>query len=228
MKLNDNDLRQIFLANIEENTPAMRKECPSPKQLLRLFRTKKSEKEKTLIIDHIMGCSHCTLEFEFILKALRFEGDMTEVVQKYNKTKLNRNLSPRFPWRSATLVSGVSLLCAIIIFIIVPNSYRSLKYRTSNFSQISLLRPQKQTIPKSSLFFQWEDVKESEYYIFELYDETLYQIWSSNKIFQNNYSLSKEVSSRLVANKTYFWMISAVFQNGRKTESQLKEIMLTE
>ncbi len=228
MKLNDNDLRQLFLANIEENIPATRRECPSPKQLLRLFRVNKSGKEKTRIIDHITDCSHCAHEFDFILKSLRFERDLNQVVQNFIKKKKIRDVSPRFSWRLASLVSGLSLLCAIIIFIAIPNSFRSLKYRTATHSQISLFQPQQKAIPKSSLFFQWEDVQGFEYYIFELYDETLYQIWNSDKIFQNNYSLSKKISSQLITNKTYFWMVSAIFPNGRKMESQLKEILLIE
>jgi len=228
MKLNNSDLRQIYLSNIKESIPKTRNECPSPKQLLRLFRGKKSEKEKTKIIDHITSCYHCAHEFEFILKALRYEEDMNQVVQKFIETKKIRALSPRFSWRLASLIAGVSLICVIITILIIPNSYKSLKYRASTLSQINLFQPQEKNIPKSSLFFQWENIKDTEYYTFELYDETLYQIWSSNKIFKNNFMLSKNIASRLEANKTYFWMISAFFPNGRKMESQLKEIFLIE
>ena len=228
MRLNNSDLRQIFLANSEENIPNTRKECPSPKQLLLLFRAKKSEKEKTRIIAHITSCYHCAHEFEFILKALRYEGDMNQVVQNFLETKKIKASPQRLSWRFVPLVVGISVLCVIITLLVIPNNYKSLKYRASALSQINLFLPQEKNIPKSSLFFQWEDVKDSEYYTFELYDDTLYQIWSSNKIFQNNYIVLKEISSRLEANKTYFWMISAFFPNGRKMESQLKEILLTE
>jgi hypothetical protein len=228
MRLNNSDLRQIFLSNFEENIPNTRNECPSPKKLLRLFRAKKSEKEKTQIIDHITSCYHCTHEFEFILKALRYEGDMNQVAQNFLETKRKKASPQRLSWRYAPLVVGISVLCVIITISVIPNSYRHLKYRTSVRSQINLFLPHEKNIPKSSLFFQWEDVKDTEYYTFELYDDTLYQIWSSNKISQNNYILLKEISSRLEANKTYFWMVSAFFPSGRKMESQLKEIFLIE
>lgn len=228
MKLNNSDLRQIYLSNIKESIPKTRNECPSPKQLLRLFRGKKSEKEKTKIIDHITICYHCAHEFEFILKALRYEEDMNQVVQKFIETKKIKALSPGFSWRFVPFVAGISVICVIISVLIIQNSYKSVKYRASTLSQINLFQPQEKNIPKSSLFFQWENIKDSEYYTFELYDETLYQIWSSNKIFRNNFKLSKDIASRLEANKTYFWMISAFFPNGRKMESQLKEIFLIE
>ena len=227
MRLNNPDLRQIFLSNIKESIPKTRKECPSPKQLLRLFRAKKSEKEKTRIIGHIISCYYCAHEFEFILKALRYERDMNQIVQNLLETKKIKVLSPRFSWRFAPFVAGISVICVIISVLIIPNSYKSVKYRASALSQINLLLPQAKSIPKSSLSFQWEQVRDSEYYTFELYDEPLYQIWSSNKIFRNNFILSNDIASRLEANKTYFWMISAFFPNGRKMESQLKEILLT-
>jgi len=196
MKLNNADLRQIFLSNIKECIPQTRKECPSPKQLLRLFRAKKSEKEKTRIIDHITSCYHCAHEFEFILKTLRYEGDVNQIVQKLFETKKIKALSHRFSWRFAPVVAGISVICVIISVLIITNSYKSVKYRASALSQINLVLPQERSIPKSSLSFQWEKVRDSEYYTFELYDETLYQIWSSNKIFNNNFELSKAIASR--------------------------------
>ena len=110
MKLNNSDLRQIYLSNIKESIPERRNACPSPKQLLQLFRGKKSEKEKTKIIDHITCCYRCAHEFEFIIKALRYEKDMNHVAQRLLETKKIGALSPRFSWRLASLVAAVSLI----------------------------------------------------------------------------------------------------------------------
>jgi hypothetical protein len=228
MKLNNEKLRQIFLSNINENIPNSRKECPSPKELLRLFRAKKSEKKKTRIIDHITNCSHCAHEFEFILKALRYERDMNQVAKRFIETKKIKVLPSRISWKFASVVAGISVVCIFITVFIISNTYNTSKFRASTLPQIDLILPQERNIPKSSLFFQWENVRDSEYYTFELYDETLYQIWRSNKILKNNYTLSKDIVFRLDANNTYFWMISAFFPNGTKIESQLKEILLTE
>lgn len=228
MKLNNFDLRQIFLANIEDNTPSTRKICPPPKKLLQLFREKKSDKQKTRIIDHIAGCYHCAQEFKFILKAIRFEEDMNQAIKDMLGTK-KIGISPkRISWRFVNSAVGIFVILIIITALIIPNGQKSVKYRSSAVSQINLFFPKEKSIPKSALIFKWEKVKDSEFYVFELYDETLYHVWSSNKIFENNFMLSKDISSQLKANKTYFWMISAFFSNGRKMESPLKEILLTE
>lgn len=228
MKLSENDLRQIFLGIIEESPQISNTKCPSPKQLLQFFRANKSEKEKTRIIDHVTSCSPCAQEFKFILKTLRYEKDMNEVAKKMLEVKKRKAPIQRLSWKFAPLIIGFSILCIIFTVWVIQNRYIGLKYRASLPSQINLYFPQENNISKSSLFFQWEDLNNSEYYTFELYDETLYQIWSSNKIYENSYSIPRELRTRLDANKTYFWMITAFFPNGRKMESQLKEILITE
>ena len=228
MKLNNSDIRHIYMSNLSESIPKTRNECPSPKQLLRLFRGKKSDKEKAKIIAHITSCYHCAHEFKFIIQALRYEKEMNQAAQNYVDTKKIRTFAPKLSWRRGSLVAGVSLICLIITILIIPKSFKSMKYRTSAVSQINLLHPQEREISISSLSFQWEHIKDSEYYTFELYDETLYQIWRSNKIHGNEFMLSKDILSRLEKNKPYFWVISAFLPNGRKIESQFREIFLIE
>jgi len=227
MRLNNNDLRQIFMSNINENTAITRKECPSPKEMLRLFRIKKLKKKKTRIIDHITNCYHCAHEFGFILKALRYEKEMNQVAEKLIATNNIKDDSPRLSWKLASAVAGISAVCIFITVLIISNAFDRPRFRGSALSTIDLILPQSKNILKSALSFRWEIVRDSEYYIFELYDETLYQIWRSDKIFENNYILPKNIVSSLEANKTYFWMISAIFPNGIKMESRLKEIFLT-
>lgn len=228
MRLNNSNLRQIFVSNLNKNIPNSRTECPSPKELLLLFRAKKSEKKKTKIIDHITNCYHCAHEFEFILKALRFEKDMNQVAKKYIETKKTKVLTSRFSWRFASMVAGISVICISITAFIISNTYENSKYRASTPLQIDLFLPEETKVPKSFLSFKWENVKDSEYYAFELYDETLYQIWKSEKLFKSNFTLQKDVVAMLEVNKSYFWMVTAFFPNGRKIESQLKEILLIE
>ena len=103
--------RQIYLSNIKESIPKTRNECPSPKQLLRLFRGKKSKKGKTKIIDHITSCYHCAHEFEFILKALRYEREMNQVTKRFIETKKIKVLPSRLSWRFTSVVAGISVVC---------------------------------------------------------------------------------------------------------------------
>jgi hypothetical protein len=228
MRLNFDDLRQLYFSKLKENMPATRKGCPSPKQLLQLVRSKKSEKKKTRIINHILECYHCANEFDLVFEALRYEEEMNQAVQKFVGTRKTKDVSPRNSWRLATILSGTSLLFVFILLAILPFRSRAIKYRNSGLPRINLILPQGKNIPKTSLSFKWEDVKGSEYYIIELFDDTLYQIWTSEKISQNQYTMSDAASSQLAVNRAYFFIVSAVFPNGRRMESPLREFQVTE
>ena len=86
----------------------------------------------------------------------------------------------------------------------------------------------KRKYQKSLLKFRWVEIKDSDYYIVELYDETLLPIWRSEKIFNNEIDLPKQILDRLVKNKKYFWMLTAYFPDGKKIESRLEYFIPTE
>jgi hypothetical protein len=228
MKLNNNSLRQIFLSNINANIPKSRKQCPSPRKLLRVFRGKKSKKTKARLIDHISHCCHCAHEFGFILKAIRFERDMNQVAEKYMDAKKIKIFPSRLSWRFASNLVGFSIICISIGILMISGIYDDAKYRESAISGIRIIQLQEKRIARSSLSFRWERLGDPEYYVYELYDETLYQIWQSKKIFENNVILPQNIVSRLEKNKPYYWMITAFFSNGRNIESQLRDFFLIE
>lgn len=228
MKLNTNDLREIFMSNIRENIPITRKECPSPSEMLRFFRSKKLIKKKTRIIDHITKCNNCSCEFDFILKALRFEKNMNNVAEKMIASKSIESLPQRISWRFGFVTGVILILCTMTSVFIISRTRINSQYRALSQPQIALLLPQSTSIRKSDLTFEWENIKDSEYYIFELYDEALYQIWKSDRIFKNNFTMPENITSGLEADKAYFWMISAIFPNGTNLESRLNEFFLTD
>jgi hypothetical protein len=227
MKLNNNDLREILLTNMKESILKTRKKCPSPNQLLLLFRAKRAEKKKTKIIDHITNCYHCAHEFGFILRALRYERTLNHTAEKLIQTKTKMVSPSRFSWKTSYAIVGIFIVCVFITHFITSRTASNDNHRTPIHAQIALILPQEKSIPKSSLYFRWDNIEDSEYYTLELYDETLYQIWKSNKISDSNFELTEDTLSRMEVNKTYFWMVTAFFPNGRKIESQLKEIILT-
>jgi hypothetical protein len=226
MRLNTNDIRQIFISNIRDNIPTSRRKCPSPNEMLRFFRSKKLDKKKTRIIDHVTKCNDCAHEFEFVLKALRFENDMNNVAEKLIASKVSERQLPRISWRFGLVTGMILIVCTMTTVLIISRTRINSKYRALSQSQIALFLPKSTSIKKPKLSFEWENIEDSEYYIFELYDEALYQIWKSGRLFGNNFTLPENIASGLKADKSYFWMISAFFPNGTNLESRLKEIFL--
>lgn len=237
MKLTDVDLRQLYLSNLEDEIPPTRKECPSPKELLRLFRTKKPDKKKTRIIGHITKCFYCANEFEFIIKALRYETQMNVVAKKLllakkenfeSKNLIHRIFSMQSSWKIASFI-----VLAFAVFTFISIYTLSLKqknpiYRATSHSQIKLIQPEKAKISKTSLSFRWEHVTSSDYYVLEIFDESLYQLWKSPKITETSTILPHKITSGMQKNKTYFWMVTVFFANGKVIESPLQEFYLIE
>lgn len=244
MKIKNKDLIKLYKAHIMENIPHSRKSCPPSKEIISFFKSKTSEKQRSRIIDHITKCSSCAQEFEFILQTQREEGKLIEGIGNLLQSKENIaaikkragkkiNLTderlklffPRLSWKYAIILAGVAII--ISTFLVFQNIGKR-EYRGPDLSQVRLIEPIDGKYSKSLLVFKWNEFKDSEYYIIELFDETLFQIWKSNKISKNQALLPAEVAKSLNTNKTYFWMVTAFLPDGRKIESEIEEFTLTD
>jgi len=237
MKLNNRNLRELYQADIEDKIPLTRKFCPSPRGMLLLFRSKKSEEKKTKIVDHITKCYYCSKEFEFITEALRYEKKINQIAEELIlKRKKNSVLkSPKFKfipfqfkWGYASLIASTLLVFSLAVIFIVSTKFENTKYRGSTQNQVRFSKSTKKILTKSALNFEWEHVKEADYYVFEIYDESLYPIWTSGKITKNSIILPSEASLKLEDNGTYYLMVTAFLQNGSKNESALTEFQFKE
>ena len=232
MKISSKDLMRIYRDFIMEKTPLSRKNCPSQKDLIKFCRSKLSEKQKSKIIDHITHCSYCVQEFERILQILKDEKNLIEEIGKVLRDKGDPLITRRkkkifFPilsWKYVSLFVGAII---ITFTIIIFNNLEKREYRGPNLRQIYLIEPVNKKHSKSSLIFKWDSVKSSEYYILELFGQTLYPVWKSQRIFKTQVALPLEIVNRLKENKTYFWMVTAFLHQGRKIESRLEKFTLT-
>jgi len=243
MKIKNEDLIKLYKAHIMENVPNSRKSCPSSKEIINFFRSKASEKQRSRIINHITKCSYCAQEFEFMLQTQRQEGKLIEEVGQLLQSKENiaaikkrtgkkinylsegrKPLFPRLSWKYAFMLAGVAIIFST--FFVFQNRGKR-EYRGSDLSRVHLIEPINGKYSKSLLVFKWNEYKSSEYYIIELFDETLFQIWKTNKISKNQAILPAEIAKRLNINKTYFWMVTAFLPDGKKIESEIGEFILT-
>lgn len=244
MKITDKDLQKLYKAHIVEKIPISRKNCPSQKKFINFFRTKLSEKQRIGLIDHITNCCYCAQEFEFTTQILRDEKKLIEEIGNIIQNKWIKKTAgksdkgslsylrkrkilffPALSWKLSLIIFGaVILISALIIF---QNSERR-DYRDKNTQSINLIEPIKGKYSKSLLVFKWNEYNGSDHYILEIFDETLYPVWESNKILKNNFVLPDEIAKKLIGNKTYFWMITAFLADGRKIESKLEEFTVTD
>jgi hypothetical protein len=241
MKIKHNDLQKLYKAYVMDRIPQSRKDCPPPKEIINFFRSKLSEHRKIKLIDHITNCCYCTQEFEFILQTIREQEKLSEEIGKLFPSKnmmieIEKRLKedvpqlPKkrwifFPFLSWKYVLPILIAGIIISALIIFKKPERMEFREEHLPQISLIEPVNKKYFKPSSVFHWTEIKNSAYYILEIFDETLYPVWESNKISKNHYNLPGEMVRKLMKNKTYFWMVTAFLPDGRKIESNLEEFI---
>lgn len=239
MKLKHKDLQNLYEFHIFSSISIQKKGCPPIKKLaLCILKSKLSKKQKIKIIDHITGCPFCIKEFKLILQILRYEKKLSKeicntIYEFINTSKLlkqpKKSYSPKkssihfFKWEYISLIMGTVII--ILIINLFYNSPRK-ESRGIDYLQIQLIEPVNKKLSKSSLIFKWKELKGSEFYIIEIFDKTLSPIWKSKKVYSNYSIPPKEIIVKLSENKTYFWMITVFFTDGRKLESNLAEFII--
>jgi hypothetical protein len=221
LKINLEELQSIYKAYILENTLISRKNCPSFKKLISFFTSTTSKKQKINIVDHV------TLNKDLykLLFAKKSKSYTKKTAQKsiLKPEKQKKFLQFLLKWKYASLLLGVLILISTLI---IFQNLKNKEYRTIDFKQINLIEPLNEKYSKSSLLFKWKEFKNSNYYVLELFDESLLPVWKSEKIFKDFVSPPKEIIEKLDENKTYYWMITALLHNGEKVESNMEKFIV--
>lgn len=244
MKISLKDLQELYKASISKRARSLRQDCPSKGEIIRLFRLKVSEKQKTKIIDHLTECPLCLEEFEFLLETQRYIKKLDLKIKQLIESRKSQSedkkenifsskgkrvlaFFPRFSWIYASLAAGavLILLAASFFFVKIKTSEKQ-QYRSIQQHRIYLIAPVNQSYLKSTLIFKWSEAKGSDYYIVEIFDETLFPFWKSSQIPYNYLIPSKSLLTNFKVNKTYFWMVTAFLSDGKKVESRLEEFKI--
>lgn len=230
MKIDHEDIKKLYEAYIVEKTSEERKDCPSAELIYSLFQLNKSENIRNDTLAHVLKCSHCLKDFQFILTTLReekkFMNDLEEALdsaEKDNK-KAKGTLAYLFhlSWKYSFFLIGAAIITVALI-INIPN--RNV-YRGTNQKSIRLIYPKGQLQIKSKLVFEWEMVENADHFILEIFDESLYPIWKSEKTMINQIVLPNSVLARLDRQKVYYWEVTAFMPNDRILGSRLQKFRL--
>ncbi len=239
MNIDDQILRAIYQGRDEAKKPSSGKSCPSPKKMIRLLRSRSSEREATKLVDHISRCRACAGEFGFLLEALRHEEKLIQDLRQWLSSKNSaevreperlRSFDPgihrrpsflRFSRGTAFLLSGFVLVGLIVTGLLIFRAPE--KYRAGAGSKVELLQPVDEKISSSGLVFRWKKTKNSEYYVLELFNKDLSPVWKSERTAENSVVLPRAVAEKLEINGSYFWMITAHGTNGEDITSRLDE-----
>jgi hypothetical protein len=231
MKISHKDLKELYRSYLEDELPVSRDKCPLPEDIAAWLRGEISKKRRHQIIDHIFHCVYCHEEFEFALETIReekkFIHDVDTIFQEIKHKKENKFFQ-FFPFRLSWLYSLILITGVVLITLLVKNITQEHKYRGSESNSVILISPNKNAILKAQLRFEWKDIQNADYYILEIFDESLYPAWESDKIIVNNTLIPEEIINKFVKKKSYYWMVTAVLSDGKTFESRLQNFIISD
>ena len=242
MKIRLDELRERYISSITDRTSVNREDCPLPEEINDCVRGSASKRKKDRLVEHITHCSFCLEEFRFVLEAQRQETELTKGIERryglpsFRIRKIKEKSAEAFHLRKKILPFSIkkpwltAALTAVVLLIAAGTFYFSLNwrqsFRTPDQQIIKPIHPINKTVIKTSLLFRWKKQEGTEYYIFELFDETLFPLWKSPKILKNSIQLPPPVADKLVPGSTCFWFVTGFSTQGQKTESPLAPFII--
>jgi len=235
MKINRDDLAKGFQDFLVIKTAASRKNCPSVKSIIRLYKGKLSKIKRAEILGHILNCYYCSSDFKVVNNSIRFENELCQFIEKTSCTSHKKKDEFRVPKIlhfkinvGKYQVVFVTLFIAILIIssFLVFHNKENLSMRGLSQSQLEPCCLIKKNQEQLSLYFEWKSLKKADYYYVEIFDDNLSLIWRSKTIFKNCFIFPLELKNVIKKNKKYYWLVTAFLINGKKIESKLLEFSL--
>jgi len=229
MKINLEMMRRLYTSYIADFTHMSRENCPSPKILTECLRGKASKKKKNRMIEHISRCSYCMEEFQFILEIHRNEKQLIQKIAPLVDSHSKKRIPFPFlhtTWNRAFFAAGAVLIVAggLALYFLIPGGLGQ-KFRGTNIDHIKLIKPIHNKNTRAPVVFQWRKMTNADYYVLELFDNTLFPIWKSWEIPENKLELPPDIMENLSLGKSYYWFITGFFPGDRKIESSLEQFI---
>jgi hypothetical protein len=225
MKIECDDLKKLYLGYIDSKVPGNRNNCPSPMALFNSFKSSTFLRNKKKIVDHISDCSFCREEFDLLLELQRYHAYSITLISESSSTasptykREAANIGRPIIWKYAYFLFGLALSITAYYQFVQKNNLTE-AMRTSEPGIVLIAPAHVHTFPKP-LIFRWQEQSGSQYYILELFDNSLLPVWTSQKILDVQIQLPAEVASRLRSGNYYFWMITTFFGTQKISESEL-------
>jgi hypothetical protein len=242
MKIKFEDLKLIYQDHIRSQVPASRSDCPSLKSIYNSLKGKRSRRYRSKLIDHISHCCFCLDDFEIVRSIILQENiTLTNLYHIVSISQIgNHRLNEKkyiykiekhkliFNFRHVTTFSLAILVAAFIIFGLLTNrrfikeTFFPDQNRSASQNEIILLYPINDVEYSISNFqFRWKSVPKSNYYIIDIFDESLLPVWKSSPVFEPFFKFHSPLPEFIKLKKKYFWMVTAIISNNKKLESEI-------
>jgi len=229
MICDDDNLKAFYQGFLASQKPETRAGCPATDDIVDSFDNSASRSMKKKVVDHIAGCPLCREEFMLLLESRKQPTELSpskNTMRKYASPKANFPMQMARPiiWQYLFLLLGLSLGVASALLLV--HQKEELRVQRGNEASISLTYPKPNQPITKPFIFRWEEYPASEYYILEIFDESLLLIWTSDKILENRLPIQPEVYIHLNLQKPYYWTVTAYAQDSIVMESTLARFMV--
>jgi hypothetical protein len=230
MKYDDDHLRAAFLAGTATQRPRDRQDCPTLESLATSFEPGASKRKKRQIIDHLSKCSFCQEEFEFYHELQQFHYEL----QIENEEDDHAEASGSCPKGSHSHIRPLLSYVSLFLGFIIISSVLILLFKNVNIFEIERSKPSAVILayPTSShhmieeLIFKWKDYPSAQYYVLELFNDSLEPLWTSSPIQGLLIRLPHEMGDEIKPGSHYYWMITAYSGPSKIGESKLTQFVI--
>lgn len=242
MKIKYEDLKLLYRDHIRSQFPVSRLDCPSLEKIYTSLKGKSPRRCRTGLIDHISHCRFCLDDFDilrsFLLNEKTTLAEINQVIPTAKKQDARlreerdgyRQENKHIPIHFRKIIAFSLAMLAIAFLVIGLFTNRQLlkimsfsdQNRSPLRKELVLLHPEcNREHAISSLIFKWKSIPRSDFYIIEIFDETLLPIWKSPPIFESFFKLPTNIPEIIKPQKIYFWMVTAFKSDKIRLESNI-------
>jgi hypothetical protein len=235
MKIDNKTLKKLYFDYLAQISPDTRHDCPPPELLLKSLRRSLTKRKREKVARHLMSCIHCSREFQTLLETIRKENELNlkiagfHIIQNRTKnsfTKLIPSIANRWPRVLAYMIPIILAISISAVFILqLPHKTN---HRRTRASPLKIIQPKDSHVNLSSLIFKWKELPDTDYYIIDVFDESLLPVWTSPKVRGDFVNAPPPLMLDLKKDCTYFWMVTAFQTSGSRIESLLVEFYINE
>lgn len=230
MKYDDDQLKAAFQAAAAIQRPRNRQDCPSPESLARSFTARAPKRIKRQIIDHVSKCSYCKEEFAFYHELQKihkeilgeYEGAANEEVIGALLKDSRPRIQPLLNY--AFLCLGI-LIISTVVMLLFTNKNISESERSIT-STVILDYPLSSHHMTEILNFRWKGFPSAQYYVLELFNDSLEFLWTSPPVQDLHIRLPLEMSDEIRPGRVFYWMITAYIGSSKIGESKLMRFVI--
>lgn len=230
MKIDNKEIKKKYNEYLHRNNNEIHNNCPSINEIINIFLMSRFSIKRKRLIKHIINCPQCIQVTKFLINIFKETDKIsTNAYEIYKLRKINpanKNFRQISLFNSLKFSFPILAILAVLILVFFFIQNRSSSFRGSKFHQVFLISPINNTYKEKFPIFNWEASFKSDYFIIEIYDESLNLVWRSEKIFTTQYNLPQKIIVNLEKNKTYFWSVTAFLYDSKKIDSELGRFKL--